>query len=784
MHWIDWCIMLIPFFMVLWLAMYSGKFVRGVADFLAAGRVAGRYVIAVGDVASGLSVITLVALVEAKYQCGFAMSFWETLSLPIGTAMSLSGYCIYRYRATRALSIGQFLEMRYSRSFRIIAATIRTIAEMITNAIGPAVAANFFIYFLGLPHRFMICGINLPTFVLLTGLLLIVATLVLWPGGRISLLITDCFQSLLSYPVFVVLVGYVFLNFNWGQDIAPVMMDRVPNESYLNPFDISQLRDFNLFALVFNLTNSVLNRASWIGNDTTGSGRNPHEQKMASILGTWRNGFAAVMQVVIALMIICLMAHVKFADKAHDIRLKLSNKIIQEVVDDTADRARISKAVSSVPVQRHRIGIDEPLSRAKNIDTPYLDATRNEMRAAAVEKATAGLTGEAKVEAEKDATAKANATFQNFRSLYHQMMMPVALRNIFPVGLMGVFALLMIMLLISTDDSRIFNASSTIIQDMVLPFIKKAPTPKAHLAMLRWASVGVAIFFFVVAVFFTQLDYINMFVTIMCSLWLGGAGPIMIFGLYSRFGNTVGAYCSLIFGSGISLFGLICQRNWADNIYPFLVEKGWDLPIGNFLVACSKPFDPYIVWKMDAVKFPINSYEIGFIAMISGVIAYIAGSLITYRKPYNLDRLLHRGAYALEGEQEQKVAWSFKTMWSKLIGITPEYTLGDRIIAWSVFTYNIIYKLILAFIMVLIWNKISPWPKEWWGDYFYITIIVIPSIAGIITTVWFMTGGIIHLRELFRDLAKRIDNPLDNGQVDVHVSVADKARLGEELSKE
>ena len=122
-------------------------------------------------------------------------------------------------------------------------------------------------------------------------------------------------------------------------------------------------------------------------------------------------------------------------------------------------------------------------------------------------------------------------------------------------------------------------------------------------------------------------------------------------------------------------------------------------------------------------------------------------------------------------------------MWNKLIGITSEYTLGDRIIAWSVFSYNIIYKLILAFIVVLIWNRISPWPKEWWGDYFYITIIVIPSIAGIITTVWFMTGGIIHLRQLFRDLAKRVDNPLDNGQVEGHVSLADKAGLGEERSK-
>ena len=131
--------------------------------------------------------------------------------------------------------------------------------------------------------------------------------MVIWPGGRISLLITDCFQSLISYPVFLILTGYVFLYFNWGKDIAPVMMDRAAGESYLNPFDISQLRDFNLFALVFNLTNSILNRAAWIGNDTSGSGRTPHEQKMANILGTWRNGFAAVMQIVIALMIICFM---------------------------------------------------------------------------------------------------------------------------------------------------------------------------------------------------------------------------------------------------------------------------------------------------------------------------------------------------------------------------------------------------------------------------------------------------------------------------------------------
>ena len=36
-------------------------YVKDVADYLACGRVAGRYVISVGDMAAGLSVITLVA---------------------------------------------------------------------------------------------------------------------------------------------------------------------------------------------------------------------------------------------------------------------------------------------------------------------------------------------------------------------------------------------------------------------------------------------------------------------------------------------------------------------------------------------------------------------------------------------------------------------------------------------------------------------------------------------------------------------------------------------------
>lgn len=251
MHWLDWMIVGIPLAVIIGMAFYSQRYARGVVDFLAAGRVAGRYVISVGDLAAGLSVITLVAGSEQNYQTGYGISFWNHIIAPVGVVLALTGFCTYRWRQTRCLSKGQFIEMRYgSKSFRVVTATVSTISEMVTNALGPAIATNFFIYYLGLPHKIMICGINLPCYVIIVVMCLTLAMLIIWPAGRISLLVTDCFQGLLSYPIFVMIVGFILLKFSWNVDISPILWDRAPEQSFMNPYDVAQLRDFNVFALV------------------------------------------------------------------------------------------------------------------------------------------------------------------------------------------------------------------------------------------------------------------------------------------------------------------------------------------------------------------------------------------------------------------------------------------------------------------------------------------------------------------------------------------------------
>ncbi|MBO5645206.1 MAG: sodium:panthothenate symporter, partial [Lentisphaeria bacterium] len=578
MGYLEWAIVIIPFAMIMGMAIYSRKFIRGVSDFLVAGRVAGRYVISVAGVETALGVITLVSMVEQKYATGFAMEFWWSLMLPTSMFLSLTGFCAYRFRETKALSIGQFLEIRYSRALRIFATSLRTFAEMLCNTIGPAVAARFFIYLLGIPHTVNIFGIQAPTFMLLLAVVLILALVLILTGGQISLIVTDCIQGLMSYPIFVIFTIYILTNFSWFGEITPVMLDRADGESFINPYDVENLRDFNLFALFCSLIFRPLNQAVWYGNGTSGAGRTPHEQKMAGMLGTWRGGFSSLMTLMIAICIITTMNHAHFVPQAHKIRKELAVRVADEIVLNNKAKDAVTASVSQISTPQVKEGT--LLQRENNFETPFMDATRQSLLK------TMPSEGEA------------NQLFQQFRSLYNQNMLPVALKNLMPPTLLALFVLLMIMLMVSTDDSRIFASAATIVQDVIVPLRKKPFTPEQHIKLLKWMTVVVAIIFFFGSVYLSQMDYISLFTSISTSIWITGAGSVMTFGLYSRFGTTAGAFASLFSGMILAGGGFTLQRTWAKFVYPFLERHSWVDEVGAFLTAVSRPLNPYVDWVM------------------------------------------------------------------------------------------------------------------------------------------------------------------------------------------
>ncbi len=761
----DWLIVLIPLCVVMGVGYYIRSYVRSVADFVQAGRLCGRYVICVGDVANALSIIGIITYIEMHYKTGFALAFWEGILLPLTIVMSLYGYCVYRFRETKALSFGQFIEMRYSRKFRIFASGLRSMTEIICNMIMPALAARFFIYYIGLPQTFRICGVECSTFILVAAISMILAITLICFGGTLCLVVTDAVQGMMLYPMMVVLIIFILWKFSWSSEIVQVMQDRIPGESFLNPYDIEQLSDFNLFFLFVTIFNAILHRASWIGAGTSGAARNPHEQKMAGILGSWRNTMNILIYILIAIAILTFMNHADWSGKAKDVRTTLSSRISEELILDPALQQAFKEKVAALPEQKHIVGQAPPLSEKSNLDTVYLNTAHQTFRE--IEKTRPSALKDGK---------NGNAIFAQFKTLYHQQMLAVSMRAIFPAGLVGMFCLFMVLGMLSTDDTRIFSATLTITQDCIIPFMPKLD-PKKHLWIFRLVAMGIGVFFLCGAFLMSQLDYVFMWSTLITMIWMGGSGPIVLFGLYSRFGTTIGAWTTMVTSLVLSILSIFVQRNWPDYVYPWLQSHNWVEPMGNFLSKVSRPLNPYIVWTMNPVKCPVNAIELTFMVTIFTLFLYIAVSLLTMKKPFNLDRMLHRGIYNTDGDNKVREKLTLSSAFSKIIGITPEYTRGDRMIAWGIFIHSFVYSFGIMFLGVIVWNLFSPWSREAWGRYFLIYNLVIPGIIAFISTFWFGIGGAIDLVRLFRDLKKQKVNDMDNGSVEGNVSVADIAEF-------
>ena len=793
MTWYDWLILILPVCFVMYMGFYTRRYVRGVSDFLSAGRLCGRYVISMGDVANSLSIIGLVGYIEMRYKTGFSVGFWSSVLAPLWIVLGLTGYIAYRFRETRAMSLGQFLEMRYSRRFRIVAAGLRSLAEMLANMIMPAIAARFFIQMLDLPQTYHVLGLELSTYVSLMILFLTLAISLICFGGTLALVITDTIQGMILYPAIACFVVFLFWKFSVGGEIMPVMADRVAGESFINPYDISKLRDFNLFTVVIvAVYATVMNRANWIGAGYSSAAKSPQEQKMAGLLGNWRNAIINVFYVLIAAALIAFLNHKDFASEANAVRKDLSVRVADAVFKNTSDdpsnadphlREVVKAAVADVPAQVHEIGVDPPLSQDRNLDTAFLDVIHGALKDDARDRKTAeldaaGVVGEAREKALIDAEGKANDAFQQCRTLYYQQNLSVTMRALLPPGLFGLFALLLFLAMLSTDDTRIYSAALTLAQDVVLPLKKKPFTPRGHLWMIRIVSICIGVFFLAGSYWMKQMDYYNMFVVLVCAMWEGGAGAIMTFGLYTRVGTTAGAWTALVTSVSLSVSYVFVQLKWAETVYPAIAKAGLVESFDRALRWLSSPFEPYIHWQMDAVKCPVNAIEFNFFLSVLCVILYLGVSRLTCRKPFNLDRMLHRGKYGLGEKREIKQKWTLRTVFSNLIGITPEYTRGDKAIAWGVFLYSFVYGFVLAFAGVVVWNVIHPWPVKWWCWYFVIQFFVIPCILACFTTVWFGVGGFFGLRQLFRDLAARKDtNDLDDGRVEGNMSLADKAAL-------
>ena len=713
----DWGIVLVATAGLLWLSMYTLKYVRSVSDFLSANRTAGRYAIAINMSVAGLGAISAIGFFEQYYAAGFPTVWWAWMIIPATMVFTLSGWVYYRFRETRCMTLAQFFEVRYSRRFRILTGLVIWLSGLINFGIFPFVTANFFVYFCGLPETMELFSVAFPTYWTIMLLTTGMAALMTVAGGQITILVTDCVQGIFATITLVVLIVFLLNQFQWSEivdslqeaprvaaveqadlkvlaaersleraggdaavqsvlddavaerqslDDPAVLEEASQGQSMLNPFDTSKVKDFGVFFFLIMVFHLFYGSFSWQGSSAyRSSALTPHEQKMGSIISGFLYMIRLAGLVMLAVCALTFLIHPHFAEL-------------------------------SAPAH-------ESLELLKNGDTPQL---------------------------------------------FTQQRVPIALSYMLPAGLRGLFCVMMVFLLITTQDTYMHSWGTIFVQDVVMPFRKKPLTPKQHINLLRGSVVGVATFAIIFAALYKPTEYIQMYFAITGAI-VAGMGAAIIGGLYWKRGSTPAAYAAVIAGSVLSVARIILMQPRCAEAIAAMPDKGF---LFQFIHHLNTEVNSQIIWMW---------------IMLVCIGLYVLLSLLGKGKSFNLERMLHRGRYDLgKGDHKEERPDAPQSFWGKLAGFGKEFNRMDRVIGGTMVAYNLVW--IVLFVGAAAYNfLVNPIPISWWAT-FWKYWVYSQVLSGVLMGVWILVGGFRDIRRVFGLLSTMTRDDSDDGRVVHH----------------
>ena len=683
---IDWLIVLISFSGMVLAVNTTKGLMKSVSDFLAAGRSAGRYVVSISSGIAGLGAISVVSFLEMGYVSGFAMAWWGFSSALIILFITVSGWVIYRFRSTRCLTLPQFFEIRYSRRFRIFTGIVAFGAGIINFGIFPAVGAQFFMHYCGLPESIL----GIPMFPLVMIFLLSISLYFVYTGGQIAVIIADFFQGVFVNIIFMAMIIFLFISVGWDQiteamEQTPVKLaqeeiiktrsdlsfsklteteqnikieninEKYENSSRINPFKTSHVEDFNFWYFLIGIVGVMYGTMSWQGSQAyNASAKSAHEAKMGGVLTGFRGIPQALFFLFAPITIYVFMNHVDYQSLA--------------------------------------------ISVNASIDQLATDSLRTQLRA------------------------------------------PLVLSKVLPVGLLGAFAALMLAAFISTHDTYLHSWGSILIQDVVMPFRDKPFDKETHLKVLRYSIFGVAIFIFLFSLLFQQNQKIALFFAITGAIFASGSGAVIIGGLYWKKGTTAAAWTAMSTGAIIAVGGLIVQK----------VDPGW-------LADTS-----LTVGLKNTITFlaNINGQVYWAIGMGTSTLSYIAVSLLGKKTNFNMDKLLNRGNYVIEGEMEI-VNEAPERGW-KMLGMGKEFTMGDKFI--YIVNYIWTFSWTILFIVGTVYNLYYDVSDTSWMTFWKYYLFINIGMA-MISIIWFTWGGFKDLNVMMTKLRSDERDHKDDGWV-------------------
>lgn len=640
LSWLDWSIIAVFFIFITAVATYTRKYTRSVSDFLSASRCAGRYLLTVSGDMANLAAIAIVANFQMYYHAGFTVTWWQQMTMPIGIIIAITGFVIYRFRQTRAMTLAQFFEMRYSKRFRMFAGFMIFISGVLNFGIFPAVGTQFFMNFCGFHESFSVAGFSIRTYPFLMAMLLGVSLYFTYSGGQISVTLTDFIQSLFCNIVLLVITVLILVTVGWGG--IEEVMSKPENVHMINPFQGDRIPDFNVWYFVMIAVLSIYGTRAWQGTQGFNcAALTPHEAKMGGIIGSIRGIVQGSISFILPVGAYVILRHSGFG----------------------------------------------PLASTSNA---VLDSIANEQ-------------------------------------VRDQMTVPVVMSKFLPAGLVGCFVSVFIAAFIANHQAYLHSWGSIFIQDVMMPFRKEPFTQKQHMRLLRFSMLGVAVFIFIFSLLWQQTEAILLWFAVTGAIYMGGAGAVVIGGLYWKKGTTAAAYSSLITGSALAVSGIVIKQ-----------------------------YNPH---------FFLNGMQISFMAAIVSCLVYVIVSLLNRQQNFDLDKLLHRGSYAVKddaiADSVELPRGSSKRFWS-ILGLSNEFTAADKVIFFSAF--GVSFFCFFLFVVVSVYHVFFKTSNNFWMM-FWKYYILVSLVMTILYSMWVYIGGAIDVKRMLHRLRTLKRDAHDDGWV-------------------
>lgn len=232
---VDWTIVLVLLAALLAMAIWINTRCRSVADYLVSGRKVRLWLGMGAGIAGEIGLVSIVAMLEQGYMRGFGFVLIGLITMAITLPLfGVFGFGIERFRATRAMSVPQYLEMRYSRGLRILTGITNSAAGVIQMCIFPIVGARFLCVLVQAPPEVSVAGFSIASTSIVMLVLLVCAVTFTFLGGYITLIVTNFFQMIVIMIAIYWLLGHLVADL--GMQQLWTTLEQTRGEAAFNPF--------------------------------------------------------------------------------------------------------------------------------------------------------------------------------------------------------------------------------------------------------------------------------------------------------------------------------------------------------------------------------------------------------------------------------------------------------------------------------------------------------------------------------------------------------------------